>query len=80
MEAQMTPQARLAEIQALIPALIAIRPLLAERREMAIKKLIATESEEARGRIKTLDELLELPNGLQQEAANLQRTTADAAR
>lgn len=81
MEPLKTPTQRLAEIQSQLPALIALKPLLVERREEAVKKLIASENAEARGCIKQLDYLLELPRWLEQEAVDLsQRTTENSAR
>ena len=48
-------------------------PLLAERRDRFVKDLIAAESEEKRGRIKELLDLLELPMRLQKELSDLEQ-------
>lgn len=82
----MTPEAQDQELQAQIarrvdqltqwvPALQqawpALAPLLEERRARYVTRLIATEDEQARGRIKELSDLLELPMRLQRELAEL---------
>lgn len=66
---------RLAQIMALQGALSAawpvLRPLLEQRRQKHIEELVRYESQMARGRIRELNELLELPESLQQEAQAL---------
>lgn len=68
-------QQRLAEIMAFQGALQAIWPIfskeLEKRRQENILRLIASDNEEARGRIKELSDLLDLPQRLNQEALHL---------
>lgn len=68
-------QERLAEIaqlqQALDAAWLRLKPYLEQRKREHVAKLIAANSDEARGRIKELDDLLALPEQLQLEAQSL---------
>lgn len=73
----MTPEERLAEISPLQHGLLAswptLKPYLEARRLLLTGKLVLEDNEQTRGRIKELNDLLELPERLQQEAVNLQQ-------
>lgn len=75
MSLSLTAQERLAQITPLQHALQAawttLKPHLEARRAELIAKLVSANDEQTRGRIKELDELLELPERLQQEAIGL---------
>lgn len=49
------------------------RPWLDEKRQELVRNLVSANDEEARGRIKQLDEILELPERLQNEAIGFQQ-------
>lgn len=70
-----TARDRLAQIaplqQALDAAWLTLKPYLESRKRAHVAKLIAANSDEARGRIKELDDLLALPEQLQMEAQSL---------
>lgn len=66
---------RLAEIaplqQALDAVWLTLKPHLERRRRKLVEELVYCEGEATRGRIKELDDLLALPEQLQQEAQSL---------
>lgn len=73
---------RIAELMALMGGLSAAWPTLSRhlsaRRNDCLEQLVAANDEEIRGRIKELNDLLELPERLQQEAFSLQHPQQDA--
>lgn len=81
----MTPeaQARLAEIAPLQQALEAawgpLAKCLNERKAAHVLKLVASNDDQVRGRIKEIDDLLALPERLHQEAMSLQQPQQEEA-
>jgi hypothetical protein len=72
----MTKEERETEIlslqQALGPAWEQLRKFMQARKDSLVLNLVAQNHEETRGRIKELNDLLELPERLQQELIGLQ--------
>lgn len=70
-------QERLSQIaplqQGLDAAWTTFKPHLEKRKRELIAQLVAVNNDETRGRIKELDDLLGLPERLQQEAMSLQQ-------
>lgn len=70
--------ARLSELGALSQGLSAAWPTLSkwlnERKDKYLRELVEKDSEQTRGRLKELAELLGLPEQVQQEAVVLQQT------
>lgn len=73
--------ARVGEAQTLLNAISPVWPLLAEEllrmRTDHVDRLIAQNSEELRGAVKFIDELLRLPNNLRQESLNLAKSLSE---
>lgn len=78
----MNPNDRLAQIQPLQMSLATawpmLEPWLIARKNDLVRELVAVESDQVRGRIKELDNLLGLPERLQQEALSLQYPQEEA--
>lgn len=76
-------RARLAEIaplqQGLAAAWNTLEKHLQARKAHLVAKLIAADDEQARGRIKEIDDLLGLPERLQQEAMSLHQPQQEEA-
>jgi hypothetical protein len=74
---------RLAEILPLQQALAAswtfLKVYLEQRKRELVTDLVAADDEQKRGRIKEINDLLELPERLQQEAVNLQQKPQEPA-
>ena len=78
----MTPEERLAEIAPLQQVLTVAWPLLKDHvekwRSELVLALVSQNNDETRGKIKCLDELLELPYRLQSESMSLQHPQQEA--
>jgi hypothetical protein len=74
---------RLAQIapmqQALSVVWTALEKHLRERKADLVLRLVSKNDDEVRGRIKEIDDLLELPERLQQEAVSLQQPQQEEA-
>ena len=79
----MTPDKRVAAIGSWLESVSGAWPFLAAelntRRADLVSRLIATNNEEVRGRIKALDEVLNLPESLSQERQGISAALAEQA-
>ena len=76
-EAQ-TRMAQLTALRAVLPASWALfSEELARQREDMLIRLVAENDEQLRGKVKMIDELLRLPNTLDQEIRNLEQSLSE---
>lgn len=77
----MTPEDRILEIDAALsalqPAWPAFSAVLQDKKQALTVELIAQDSEQTRGRIKQLRELMELPDLLRQEREGIRAALAE---